>query len=611
MIRDRVGLEDPAVRTLGEMIELRGTRFASERAVVLIDGKERDWTMTYGEVLERSRQFASSLVARGLSHGERVMIMLPSGSTFFSAFFGTLLAGGVPVPLYPPYFASQIEDFLSRYEPIAADCQASFLITFKDVRILAAGAAAVVKSLRGVLTPEDLAKEPARPVHHLALPDDVCFLQYTSGSTGQPKGVEITHRNVLENVFGIGFMVDRRPTDVTVSWLPLYHDMGLIGGLLCSLFWGVPLVLLSPQQFVKYPIRWLRAISRFRGTFSPAPNFAYRICSKIPDADLAGLDLSSWRVAFNGAEPVDLDTLEVFTKKFARYGFRPTTPFPVYGAAEATLAITHPEVETMPIVEYVDRKSLTEDRSVARLCPKDHAGAAPYIGVGRPLPFTDLEIVSDDGVPLPERHVGEIRVRGPGVMKGYHGNPALTDFTLRDGWLWTGDLGYLSGGNLFITGRKKDLIIRNGKNYYPQDFEDPARRVDGVRKSGVVAFGDADPDTGTERIVVLAESSAMGDAKVALVRAISKEIAGRTGVAPDRIELVPPRSILKTSSGKVRRRETRELWKSGAIFEQSTMRQRVLLGVTAARSVVQLARLEAKPLATNMIRTLLGVFGVG
>lgn len=602
---------DPAVQTLTELIERRGVLNAAERAVVLVDGKERDWPLSYGEIYDRARRVGAALEARGLAPGERVMIMLPSGSSFIASFFGAVLAGGVPVPLYPPFFLTEIEDFLARYHPIAADCDPTFLITFKDVSVLAASAAKVVPGLRGVLVPDELDADPRDFTNHRAQPEDTCFLQYTSGSTGTPKGVEISHRNILENVFGIGLMVDRQPEDVTVSWLPLYHDMGLIGGLLCSFFWGVPLVLLSPQQFVKYPVRWLRAISRFRGTLSPAPNFAYRICLGIPEELLEGLDISSWRVAFNGAEPVDLETIEQFCTKFEPYGFRPTTPFPVYGAAEATLAITHPRPGAPPFVEYVDREGLIAAQAEARLCRPGDPSAIACVSVGQPLPFTELAITDDRGLPLAERRVGEVRVRGPAVMKGYHNNPEASRAALEEGWLLTGDLGYLAGDHLFITGRRKDLIIKNGKNYYPQDFEEPARRVEGVRRSGVVAFGHRDPSTGTEQIVLLAETRLVDpDAKQRLRRSILEAVTRRTGVAPCVVELCPTRSILKTSSGKVRRNDVRELWRKGELGVSRPARRKLILATTAMRSLFELTRLRSEDRAQSLIRSVLGALGI-
>jgi acyl-CoA synthetase (AMP-forming)/AMP-acid ligase II len=591
---------DPDVQTLGELIERRGVAQRDRRAVVLVDSRERDWPMTYGEVLTAARRVAAGLGEQGLVPGDRVMIMLPSGSAFLSTFFGTVLAGGIPVPLYPPHVLTEVEDFLGRFEPIALNCQAAFLVTFKDVRFVAAAALARVKSLRAVLVAESFEVDDADFVAHRAEPHDTCFLQYTSGSAGIPKGVELTHCNVLANLYGIGVMVEGRPSDVTVSWLPMYHDMGLIGGLLCSYFWTVPLVLLSPQQFVKYPVRWLRAISRFGGTVSPAPNFAYRLCLRVPDSDLAGLNLSTWRVAFNGAEPVDVETLHLFTDKLAPLGFRPTTPYPVYGLAEATLAVTHPPTGTLPLVEYVERDALAGDgtvnlggaRGVARRCARNREDAVACVSVGAALPYTELRVTTDAGVPLPDRAIGEIRVCGPAVMKGYWQDPERTAQTLVDGWLLTGDLGFLLRGHLFVTGRKKDLIIQNGRNFYPQDFEDPVRRLEGVRKSGVLAVGARGP-LGTEQIVLLVETEHRSPNKRAeLKRAITEQVVKKLGVSPDRVEILPPRSILKTSSGKVRRLETLALLERGELAQKGLFRTRLALVFTAMRSTVQLVRLS-------------------
>lgn len=592
-------LTAPSVDTLNALLELRAAASPIEGgALVMIDERERAWPVSYAELLDRSQRIGAGLQEQGLSPGERVAIMLPTGIEFVASFFGTLLAGGIPVPVAPPFFLNHIEDFLSSFEGIAKSAEPAFLITFKDIRFLAAGAARVTPTIRGVLMPEALAETTARLVEAHPAPSDTCFLQYTSGSTGTPKGVEITHANVLANVRGIGERVEADDQDVCVNWLPLYHDMGLIGSLLTSMFWGRKLVLLSPQQFIKYPIRWLRALDRYRGTVSPAPNFAYRVCLKISDEDLRGLDLRSWRVAFNGAEPVDLETMERFVARFEPHGFQRRALFPVYGLAEGTLAVTHPRLDEPLEVEHVDARALAGDARGApraeRIEPSPSAVA--MVGVGYALPGTEIAILGPSERALGEREIGEIRVRGPAVMKGYYKDRAATHAVLRDGWLATGDLGYLAEGRLFVTGRKKDLLIKAGKNYYPQDVEDAIRKLPEIRRGRVAAFGITDPAQGTERIVALVESDARlsVEEQRTLERKIRAEVARRVGLSLDTIELVPRRTILRTSSGKVRRTETRALYLSGDLV-RAPRSSRLSLALAVLRSIWQLGLLQLRP----------------
>jgi acyl-CoA synthetase (AMP-forming)/AMP-acid ligase II len=563
----------------------------------MIDEREREWPLPYGELYQRSLQIAAGLRRQGLGTGERVTIMLPTGAEFIASFFGTLLAGGIPVPVSPPTFLDDVTDFLARFEAIAKSCQPAVLITFKDISLLAASAARVCPSIRGVFSSEALSADPEGFVPHQPRAEDTCFLQYTSGSTGMPKGVELTHANVLANADGIGRMIEVNDRDVGVNWLPLYHDMGLIGALLTGIYWGVPLVLLSPQTFIKYPVRWLKAIDRFAGTISLAPNFAYRVCLKIPPEQLTGLDLSRWRVAFNGAEPIDRETIQLFLEKLAPAGVSPRVPFPVYGLAEATLAVTHPDLEAPIELEHVDGDLLcAEGRAVP--APRDQAGATCLVSVGRPLPQTEVAIMSIDGAPLGERSVGEIWVRGPAVMKGYYRAPEASAEALRGGWLATGDLGYLAGGRLFVTGRKKDLLIKAGRNYYPQDVEAAASSLPGVRRGCAVAFGIHDPIRGTEKVVVLAESRRPLDPEAAraLEQLIRGTIAAKVGLSVDVVELVPARTILRTSSGKARRNETRALYLAGR-HHLARRTGRLSVALTVLRSLWQLVLLRLRPSA--------------
>jgi len=378
---------------------------------------------------------------------------------------------------------------------------------------------------------------------------------------------------------------------VFVSWLPLYHDMGLIGAWLAGLVVGFPLVVMSPLAFLARPQRWLQAIHRWRGTLSAAPNFAYELCLKrIDEADLAGLDLSCWRLAFNGAEAVSPDTVERFTERFAAHGLRPEAMAPVYGLAEACVGLLFPPLGRRAPIDRVQREPFA---SAHRALPAaaDDAGALRFVACGRPLPGHEVRLLDEAGRELGERVEGRLEFRGPSATRGYFRNPGQTAALIHDGWVDTGDRAYRADGDYYLTGRVKDIVIRGGRNLYPPEIEQAVGAVDGVRKGCVAVFGSPDPATGTERLVVLAEAraavAASAAARQALREAVSRAVLGAIGEPPDEVVLAPPHTVLKTSSGKVRRSACRALYESGTITasQRSAARQvmRLALGAIAPR----------------------------
>ncbi len=429
-------------------------------------------------------------------------------------------------------------------------------------------------SLRQVVTPDLAGRTGRSPGAGLALPrlrsSDVALLQYTSGSTGQPKGVVLTHANLLANIRAMGEAGEASGADVFVSWLPLYHDMGLIGSWMSSVYYGFPLVLMAPQTFLARPARWLEAIHAHRGTISVAPNFAYELClTRIEDAELEGLDLSSWRLALNGAEPVGPLTVERFADRFAPYGLRHESISPVYGLAECCVGLAFPPLGRGPLIDRVDRDGFMRS---GRAVPvgEEAPEALRFVACGRALPDHELRIVDAAGNELDDRNEGRIQFRGPSATSGYYRNPAATKELVRDGWRETGDLGYVADGDLYVTGRVKDLVIRAGRNLHPEELETALGGLPGIRKGCVAVFGDTDPG-GAERLIVLAETRERDEgARSTLRAAIVTTTVELAGAPPDDVVLAPPHTVLKTSSGKIRRSETRDLYRRGALDGRPT-----------------------------------------
>ena len=382
--------------------------------------------------------------------------------------------------------------------------------------------------------------------------DAPALIQLTSGSTGHPRGVVLSHRAVLANLTAISFALPAGDDAREVTWLPLHHDMGLVGGLLYPLFNGFPVNVLSPLAFRTDPFLWLQTMSDVKATCTPAPPSAYAIATRMArKAEAHDLDLSALRCAMVGAEPIAPHVLRDFSGAFAPCGFRPQAFFPVYGLAEATVAVTFPHVLAETHVDRVDRTALERE---GRAPPAgDGLDAIELVGVGRPLPGTELRIVRD-GAAVGDRVEGELHVRSPSLMDGYYGEPDATAEAIPDGWLATGDLGYIAGGSLFVTGRLKDLIIKGGHNLMPAPIEEIAGAVDGVRAGCVAAVGVASASRGTERVVVVAETKVAADEHPQLARRVREALRLR-GIAVDEVVLVEPGAIPRTTSGKVRRRE--------------------------------------------------------
>jgi 1-acyl-sn-glycerol-3-phosphate acyltransferase len=552
--------------TLPEMLDWH-VRSHPQRPHVLLYGEhDEPETITYAMLADAARTVAAGLQARGVLPGQSVAIMLPTSRDYLFSFFGILLAGAIPVPIYPPLRPSQLEDHLRRHAGILANARAVLLVTVAEAQRVGRLLQGQVNSLHAVVTVQQLgAAATAISVHPSQL-QDVAFLQYTSGSTGQPKGVILTHTNLLANIRAMGEAIQADSRDVFVSWLPLYHDMGLIGAWLGSLYYATQLVLMSPLAFLTRPARWLWTIHRHRGTLTAAPNFAYELClNKVDKRDLEGLELGSLRCAFNGAEPVSPATVRRFGERFAPYGFRPQAMAPVYGLAEAAVGLAFPPLGRGPRIDRIERETFIT-RGQAVPVPDAAQGALEFVACGQPLPGHQIRIVDADGRELPEREVGRLEFQGPSASSGYVRNPEATRRLFDGAWLDSGDLAYIAEGDVYLTSRVKDIIIRGGRNIYPYELEEALGDIPGIRKGCVAVFGSPDPASGTERVIVVAETrEEESDTLQALQLQVQGVTADLLGMPPDAVLLAAPHTVLKTSSGKIRRAAVRALFETGRI----------------------------------------------
>jgi fatty-acyl-CoA synthase len=549
-----------ALRTLPEA--LAEAARTDEGYVFVAEGIEM--RRSFADLRMASLGVARALREAGLRPGDLATLVIDDAEQFLTTLCGASLAGIIPASLYPPLVASNPSAYREATARIIRLAGARAVITTSALREQFDDLRSSCPSIDVVLSRETLDAPPCETDHTASL-DDIALVQFTSGSTAVPKGVVLTHRSLSANIDAINGPAGLRSsaTDSALSWLPLYHDMGLIGMALGPLYCGRPAVLLTPQMFVKRPAEWLRAISRHRATVSFAPNFAYALCvRRVKDRDLEGLDLSCWRVAGCGGEPIHAPTLAAFAEKFAPVGFRETSFLPCYGLAEHVVAATfapsgrRPRVEPMPADDVADRRLAV---------PSDGTPdtAAGLVSCGRPFPGHRLRIVGPDGRELPDRHVGEITLAGPSVMLRYYKQDELTAAALRNGWLHTGDLGYVLDGELFVCGRVKDIIIVNGRKYHPQDLEWGLEDLSGVRRGRIVAFG-APQDGGPDRVIIVAEPSGTVTSDL-LSDAIRRRIADLCGLSVDEVVLVRNGTVARTTSGKVQRAAIKARYEQGEL----------------------------------------------
>lgn len=543
---------EPKYKTLDEVLAAAAQ---TPTSLTFVNANEEDQRVPMTRVREKALSIAADLAARGVRKGDCVALVLPTCPAFVECFFGVMLAGGIPVPLYPPVRLGKFDEYHRKTAAMLQAVDAVLVVTDQRIRRFLGVAVEKAAPRLGCVVASDLGVEEVVEVG--LNPDDIAFIQFSSGTTHDPKPVALTHENLLYNLATIGnYLADAgMAAPVGVSWLPLYHDMGLIGNLLSAFYVPGPLVLLPPELFVTRPGAWLRAISRHRATISAGPNFAFGLCvNRIRDDELDGVDLSSWRLCLNGAEAVSAAMQRRFSERFEPWGFDASALTPCYGMAEASLAVAFKPAGTMFKTLAVENDTLAS-RGVVE------PGSKELVSVGVPLAGVEVEILDDQAQPVPPDRTGRIFVRSPSVMAGYFGRKDLTDEALHDGWLDTGDLGFVHDGELFVCGRHKDTVIIRGANHAPQDFETALEGLPGVRTGCAVAVGFVPEGEEEEALAMLVETTP--DASPALASDVSSRVLERTSILPAHVELLAPGTLPRTSSGKMRRREARAQWQAG------------------------------------------------
>jgi acyl-CoA synthetase (AMP-forming)/AMP-acid ligase II len=526
--------------------------------ITFVDLREHESSLRWAEVEERAARAGAAMAARGVRPGDRVAIVLRTEPAFLDAFFGAWRCGAVPVPLYPPVRLGRLDEWVAATARMIEVSGARLVISGGGTKALLGRVLARVSPPLGLLDAGALTAGQAT-LRHLPAPEDLGLVQFSSGSTVDPKPVALTHAALQAQADALVAVVRPSGAEVLCSWLPLYHDMGLIGGLLGAMSYPGALVLIAPEHFLARPALWLRAMARHRATISVAPSFAYAYCAdRVSDADLAGHSLTSWRLALDGAEPVSGDALRRFAARFAPHGLDPAALVPVYGLSEAALAVCFAAPGQPLEGAQVDPVRLATDGVVAH-------GRREVMSVGTPIPGVEIEVRREDGRLAGERRLGRLWVRGPSLLREYLGDPAATALALVDGWLDTGDLGFVVDGRLHIHGRLKDLVIVRGANRAPEEIEAAVSALPGLRPGCAVALGFT-PAEGGEALLLLAErlrGSDLADATVC--DAIRRAVTERTGLTPHTIRLLAPGSLPRTSSGKLRRQEALRRFQAGTL----------------------------------------------
>jgi acyl-CoA synthetase (AMP-forming)/AMP-acid ligase II len=533
-----------------------------------MDARQPGHPISYRELICGAAGYADALQEAGVQPGEVVVLILQHSEALVYSFFGAILHGAIPAIM--PFLTEKLapETYRRSLKSLFEVTAPAAVVTYPEFQTEVQAAIPSGGSVRKVLLSTEIGPRAEPDFSSLRgrerTPEDIVLLQHSSGTTGLQKGVALSHAAVFRQLDTYAEAIRLRSDDTIVSWLPLYHDMGLIAGFILPVLRGIPLVLMSPFDWVRAPYKLLQAVSRHRGTLSWLPNFAYNFCAqKIRDRDLEGVDLSSWRAVINCSEPMHYKSHTMFLERFRTQNLKPEALATCYAMAENVFAVTQGGIDAPITVDAVSQRGLLIDR-VARPAA-DGEAAMNMLSCGRPLANVEVKVVDDARRDLPARHLGEVVLRSDCMLSGYYRRPDLTEKAFLDGWFLTGDLGYLAEGEVYITGRKKDLIIVGGKNVYPQDLESLASEVPGVHPGRAVAFGVFSDELGTEEVVMVAEMEAAedsgektDDAAQRLSDEIRRRVTQGSDVALRQVKIVPQGWLLKTSSGKIARGANRE-----------------------------------------------------
>ncbi len=565
--------------TLLHMLQGAATSNARLR---LVDIREREQEIPYRKVYDRALAAASDLERAGVRSGDHVALVLPTGIGFFDAFFGAMALGAVPVPLYPPVRLGRLDEYHARTASMLRACEAVLVVTERRIDRVLGRTLELERPKLGTLTLEAMPRHERRePVFRD--PDALGFIQFSSGTTAQPKPIALTHRQILANVTAITTAIlDAHPESETLrhsgcSWLPLYHDMGLVGCVFVAMGYHRDLTLIPPEHFLARPALWLRALARHGATISPAPNFAYSLCvERIDDEELDGVDLSRWLIALNGAEPVTPRVLERFVERFSCYGFPENSLTPVYGLGEATLAVTFSALGQRWRWRRFDRGRLAEALEAVEV----EEDGVELVSLGLPLPGFGVQIRGDDCALLPDRRVGQVWIRGPSLMSGYHRMDSLNNDVFDDEWLKTGDRGFLDQGELYLFGREKDTVVLHGRNYAAQDIEAALDGLAGVRRGCVAAVGRVREEGEVLQLLVETKLDAPAE-RADLEERVRAAVFTRCALSAE-VTLLARGTLPRTSSGKIARARAREALEAGTLEAPKP--------VTALRMANELAR---------------------
>ena len=548
--------------TFPQQLKALHSRTPERVAIYLQFSGREDLPITYDQLLQGANAYASTLTRAGVKPGEVVVLILQHGDDLIHAFWGTILHGAIPSIM--PFLTEKLspERYRADLTTLVSVTKPSAIITFPEFAAEIQMALSEENSSCSIITTDRLAQRTDLHFDSLAgfsrNPQDIALLQHSSGTTGLQKGVALSHQAVFNQLNAYGRSLSLNENDVIVSWLPLYHDMGLIAGFIMPVLCGVPLVLSSPFDWVRAPYKLLQSISKYRGTLVWLPNFAYNFSAqKIRDRHIEGVDLSSLRAIINCSEPVRWESHQAFYERFKMYGLRLEMLQTSYAMAENVFGVTQSSLGGVPTIDEIDREAFMVER-VAK-SPVEGRPSMKMMSSGRPIANVKVRILDEHGQELPEHVIGEIVLQSNFMLTGYYNRPDLAERAFRDGWYLTGDYGYIANGEVFVSGRKKDMIIVGGKNLYPQDLELLTYEVPGVHAGRSVAFGMFDETQGTEDVVVIAEvdsEDVFEQQKVA--DAIRLHVTKNSAIALRYVKVVGPQWILKTSSGKTARSANKE-----------------------------------------------------